>query len=107
MANSDITRIINSDEVQTRLRAPVKIVTRARRKKNPLKNLGAMVKLNPHAATLRRSVLLAAERRATKKAAAVKAGRAKVTPPAIAKKLAAAKAHRPQQKKNFARIARD
>jgi len=105
MTNSDITRIINSDEVQTRLRAPVKIVTRARRKKNPLKNLGAMVKLNPYAASVKRSALLAEERRAKKKAAATDARRKPTG--ALAKKIAAAKAHRKQQKANFARISRD
>jgi len=37
-------------------------------KKNPLKNLGHMVKLNPYAKTLRRMELLAEEARAKKKA---------------------------------------
>merc|ERR1712144_69876 len=49
MTNSDLPRIINSDEVQARV-TPAKTQTKFRRiKKNPLKNLGVMVKLNPYA----------------------------------------------------------
>merc|ERR1712205_289750 len=49
MTNSDLPRIINSDEVQARV-PPAKTQTKFRRiKKNPLKNLGVMVKLNPYA----------------------------------------------------------
>ena len=36
-------------------------------KKNPLKNLGALLKLNPHAKTARRMTLLAEEQRAKAK----------------------------------------
>jgi large subunit ribosomal protein L4e len=59
MSNSDITRIINSEEVQSNLRAANKRVKRASTKKNPLKNLGARVRLNPYALTLRRASILA------------------------------------------------
>jgi len=59
MSNSDITRIINSEEVQSNLRAANKRVKRATTKKNPLKNLGALVRLNPYALTLRRASILA------------------------------------------------
>merc|ERR1712010_106796 len=49
MTNSDLPRIINSDEVQARV-VPAKTQTKFKRiKKNPLKNLGVMVKLNPFA----------------------------------------------------------
>jgi len=67
MANSDITRIINSDEVQSKVRAATTVVTRRRIKKNPLKNLGVKVRLNPYALSVRRSELLAQERRAVLK----------------------------------------
>jgi len=63
MANTDITRIINSDEVQSKVRPADNVVTRRRIKKNPLKNLGVKVRLNPYALSLRRSELLAQERR--------------------------------------------
>merc|ERR1719223_1651639 len=67
MANSDITRIINSDEVQSKVRPADTTVIRRRIKKNPLKNLGVKVRLNPYALSLRRSELLAQERRAALK----------------------------------------
>eukprot|EP00126_Sphaerothecum_destruens_P002659 Sdes_comp16090_c0_seq1m5300 len=54
MINSDLSRIINSDEIQSIVR-PVK--TPARRavlKKNPLKNLNVLLKLNPYAKTAKR-----------------------------------------------------
>ncbi len=60
MTNSDLTRLINSDEIQSLVRpqkaAPAK---HGALKKNPLKNLGAMLKLNPYAkAALRREVVV-------------------------------------------------
>lgn len=58
MANPDLARLINSDEVQSKLRAagPAK-KRRAVQKRNPLSNLGAMLKLNPHAKTAKRAAL--------------------------------------------------
>ena len=52
MTNSDLPRIINSDEVQAKVRpakTSVTAVSTKRIKKNPLKNLGTMIKLNPYA----------------------------------------------------------
>jgi hypothetical protein len=64
MANADVARLINSDEVQSVVRPPKEAAIQARPlKKNPLKNLGALVKLNPHAIVTRRNAVLAAERR--------------------------------------------
>lgn len=55
MSNSDLPRVINSAEVQAKAR-PAKTVTKFHRvKKNPLKNLGVMIKLNPYAKYLKRS----------------------------------------------------
>ncbi|KAK2378312.1 60S ribosomal protein L4 [Trifolium repens] len=60
MVNSDLTRIINSDEVQSVVR-PVK-------KDINLKNLNVMLRLNPYAKTAKRMALLAeAERVKAKK----------------------------------------
>ncbi|KAM0943535.1 putative 60S ribosomal protein L4 [Dioscorea sansibarensis] len=59
MANADLGRIINSDEVQSVVRPIDKTVKRRSLKKNPLKNLNAMLKLNPYATTARRMSLLA------------------------------------------------
>lgn len=59
MANSDLSRIINSDEIQSVVRPTKKDMKRRVLKKNPLKNLGSLVKLNPYAKTARRMELLA------------------------------------------------
>ncbi|XP_057472197.1 60S ribosomal protein L4 [Actinidia eriantha] len=63
MVNADLPRIINSDEVQSVVRPIKKEVKRAPMKKNPLKNLNIMLKLNPYAKTARRMALLAEEQR--------------------------------------------
>lgn len=75
MFNSDVSRLINSDEVQSKVRVGVKTVFRAPLKKNPLTNLGARVKLNPYAMALRRSEILRAERQEKSRAAAKEAAR--------------------------------
>ena len=59
MANADLTRLINSDEVQTIVRPPKVSRMVVPLKKNPLKNLGALLKLNPYAKAARRTELLA------------------------------------------------
>jgi len=76
MSNPDLGRIINSDEIQTRLRPIIKQRTFHVRKKNPLKNFGFLVKLNPHAQTLRRRQLLTEKARSEKKADILKEKRA-------------------------------
>ena len=75
MANCDLARIINSDEVQSAVRPAKANDAKFVLKKNPLKNLGAMVKLNPYALTMRRAELLRQEA-VSKKTAAVAARRA-------------------------------
>ncbi|KAB5552432.1 hypothetical protein DKX38_009743 [Salix brachista] len=68
MVNADLARIINSDEVQSVVKPIKKEIKRASLKKNPLKNLNVMLKLNPYAKTARRMALLAeAERVKSKK----------------------------------------
>lgn len=68
MVNADLGRIINSDEVQSVVRPIKKDAKRAPMKKNPLKNLNTLLKLNPYAKTARRMALLAeAERVKAKK----------------------------------------
>jgi len=58
MSNSDLNRVINSDEIQSIVNAPKEGNKRYALKKNPLKNLGALLKLNPYAKTTRRAELL-------------------------------------------------
>jgi len=62
MTNSDLSRIINSDEVQSAVRPAQLKPRRPLLKKNPLRNLGFMVKLNPYAKTLRRKAVVEALR---------------------------------------------
>ncbi|CAN1142890.1 60S ribosomal protein L4-1 [Linum perenne] len=67
MVNADLARIINSDEVQSVVKPIKKEVKRATLKKNPLKNLNVMLKLNPYAKTARRMTLLAEAQRVKSK----------------------------------------
>jgi large subunit ribosomal protein L4e len=97
MTNTDVTRLINSDEVQSKVRAPIKGIKRSVRKKNPLVNLGALVKLNPYALSLRRSEILAEKRRAAAKKSVVESARAKNV-------AADKRTHEPQQRENYARL---
>lgn len=62
MTNADLARVINSTEVQSKLRAAIKPTKYVVHKKNPLKNLGAMIKLNPYILYHKRSETLAAEK---------------------------------------------
>jgi large subunit ribosomal protein L4e len=69
LTNSDLTRLINSDEIQSVVNAPkTRQRTHLPLKKNPLKNLGALLKLNPYAKTARRQQQLLEEKRQTAKA---------------------------------------
>jgi large subunit ribosomal protein L4e len=107
MANSDLTRIINSDEVQSKLRPAKKGVKRYNKKRNPLKNLGALVKLNPHALALRRAEVSAQERRTAAKAKLLAAKRAATPTKEELKAAARARTHEPQQRLNFQRLSAD
>jgi large subunit ribosomal protein L4e len=59
MTNTDLVAIINSDKVQSKLNPAQPKPRQQPRHKNPLKNLGAMVRLNPYALSLRRAELKA------------------------------------------------
>jgi large subunit ribosomal protein L4e len=63
MANTDLTRLLKSEEIKKVLRAPKKTVFRAVRRLNPLKNTRQLVKLNPYAEVTRRRALLAKEKK--------------------------------------------
>ncbi|KAJ7553114.1 hypothetical protein O6H91_06G084600 [Diphasiastrum complanatum] len=67
ISNPDLSRIINSDEIQSVVRPKKNEITRRPLKKNPLKNLGALLKLNPYAKTAKRMELLAQVQRAKAK----------------------------------------
>jgi len=69
MSNSDLTRVINSSEVQSVLRPKgPKRTRRLRRKKNALKNLDEMRRLNPHAEEVRRAAIQASRTPSKKRA---------------------------------------
>jgi len=91
MANADLSRIINSDEVQATVRAVKAPIRRAPMKKNPLKNFALMQKLNPAAAAAKRRALKTEINAKEKKAALIKAKR-EGTPTVTEKDKAAKKA---------------
>jgi len=72
IANSDLHRLITSSEIQSKINPPKQPTLRRPRKKNPLKNLGVMIKLNPYIKTLRRQELLRSNKRAQAIVAALK-----------------------------------
>lgn len=91
MACSDLTRIINSDEVQKNLRAPLTTKRHHnRQKKNPLKNFGVMVRLNPYAMVQKRARVLASKQKKDQ-----------------SKRKVANKKHLTQKKANFARLSKN
>uniref|UniRef100_A0A9R1SNQ2 Ribosomal protein L4 n=2 Tax=Cyprinus carpio TaxID=7962 RepID=A0A9R1SNQ2_CYPCA len=59
MNNTDLHRILKSEEVQKALRPAKHKIHRRVLKKNPLKNLRVMMKLNPYAKSARRRAILA------------------------------------------------
>lgn len=110
MANSDLNRIINSDEIQSKLRPAIKEVKRARLHKNPLTNLGVLVRLNPYALASRRLELQTQEKRKAARALAVENARKgiKAAPtPAEKKRATADKKHAARKKENYKRIIDD
>lgn len=70
MANSDLSRLINSDEVQSKINAPKEGQAPAVLKRNPLKVPSVMAALNPHAE--------AAKKRASEKQVAAEKAKAKL-----------------------------
>jgi len=69
MANADLARIINSDEVQSALNPAKRANKKYLRKKNPLKSIKALAKLDPYAAAARESEQRAEEARKGQRAA--------------------------------------
>ncbi|KAI8894421.1 ribosomal protein L4 domain-containing protein [Globomyces pollinis-pini] len=63
ITNPDLPRLINSDEIQSVVRAAGQAVVKRpfTQRKNPLKNNGVLVRFNPYAQTLRRREILTEE----------------------------------------------
>lgn len=55
MTNTDLSRLLKSDEIQSVIRAPKRVRKVASIKKNPLKNTRVMNRLDPYAKVLRKS----------------------------------------------------
>jgi len=66
MANSDLERLLASEEIQSHLRPRRAQPKHVVQKKNPLKNLGFLIKLNPYAKVQRRLALIASHPRVKK-----------------------------------------
>lgn len=58
LTNAELGRIINSDEIQSAIRAKKPHSRLVQRKKNPLNNLSEMIKLNPYAKVAHRKAIL-------------------------------------------------
>lgn len=79
LTNADLQRIINSAEVQSVLREKKPVRRFNVHRKNPLRNFGALVKLNPYALTQRRRALLQQAKGKTARRTTFKANRAAFT----------------------------
>merc|ERR1712048_1207762 len=67
MAVTDLSKLLKSEEIRKVLRAPNRKVNRAVFKMNPLKNVKAMLQLNPYEAVAKRQATLISKSRAAKK----------------------------------------
>jgi len=70
MANADLGRLLKSDEIRAVLRERKSNRRQFIRKKNPLTNLGALIKLNPYSIVQRRRAILENAKNAQKNIAA-------------------------------------
>jgi len=71
MANTDLSKLLKSEEIRKVLRAPNRKVEKSQHKKNPLKNIRAMLKLNPYAAVLKKNAQLVADKNLRAKATVI------------------------------------
>ncbi|PAN09773.1 hypothetical protein PAHAL_2G049700 [Panicum hallii] len=92
MSNADLGRIINSDEVQSVVKPLNKEVKRREKRKNPLKNMAAVLKLNPYLGTARKMATLAEAARVKARKEKLDSKRTKLSPEEAAKVKAAGKA---------------
>jgi len=70
MANTDLSKLLKSEEIRKVLRAPNRKIVKAKKTKaNPLKNIRAMLRLNPYAAVTKKQGELLADANLAAKAA--------------------------------------
>ncbi|CAG0914619.1 unnamed protein product [Notodromas monacha] len=100
MQMTDLQRLINSEEVKKVVRKPRRKVVRRTVKPNPLKNIKALLKLNPYAAVEKRHSILAIRRGVKRKAGYTDKEKAIIKRRAeLKQKAKAAKAKKPKQPK--------
>jgi large subunit ribosomal protein L4e len=80
MSNADLGRIINSDEVQSVVKPINKEIKLREKRRNPLKNAAAVLKLNPYFGTARRMATLAEAARVKARKEKIASKRTKLTP---------------------------
>merc|ERR1712107_830263 len=68
MTNSDLGKLLKSEEIRAVLRAPNRKVSRAVVRTNPLKNIRSMLQLNPYAAVVKKNAELTKEKNLRAKA---------------------------------------
>jgi len=100
MTNSDLGRLLKSDEIQNAVRAPKRDRQRRVLKKNPLKNQAIMTRLNPYSDVTKRCAILESKVNSYKRQAAVAKRRGLPAPEdPRPKKQAAASKGKPAAKK--------
>jgi len=67
MANTDLSRLLKSDEIRNVLQAPNKTIFHRKRRLNPLVNKRSLVRLNPYAEVVKRRAILASQERKHKR----------------------------------------
>merc|ERR1712170_73554 len=80
MTNTDLSRLLRSDEIQNAIRAPKKEKSRRILKKNPLKNYRVMMRLNPYAGAQKAAAKAIETRRRKEKQAILDQKRGIATP---------------------------
>nr|P49165.1 RecName: Full=Large ribosomal subunit protein uL4; AltName: Full=60S ribosomal protein L4; AltName: Full=L1 [Urechis caupo]AAA74021.1 ribosomal protein [Urechis caupo] len=80
MTNTDLSRLLKSDEIQNALREPKKDKARRLQKKNPLKNYRVMMRLNPFAGAQKAAAKAVEQRRLKEKQAKLDQKRGIATP---------------------------
>ena len=103
VTNGDLASVINSDEIQSVLNTakdPKSTKVSKTRKRNPLKNWGTMIKLNPYAPAMKRAEQALEAKRVAAKAATLAKKRA-------ARGTAAGKERRAASKAFYAQMVKD
>merc|ERR1712088_1033149 len=80
MANTDLSKLLKSEEIRKVLRAPNRKVHRAVVKTNPLKNVRTMLQLNPYAAVQKKNAELGAAKAVRAKAVKIAGKSGKAAP---------------------------